>query len=1500
MLNTTNSNSEYLHNYIRKVAKQEQESVDTSNVYTGTIEAAQSGIYTIVLNQSDKSSSVLAIPIVTGDVYDKDDSVYLLRANTTATVNYFIVGKVNAIQEAFFNLTELERFNPNESKVDLVFENGNEIDIKDNESNIFDNIRNLGYFQLEMKITSKVEDNDKINIYLNYISESQYEAKFVFSSYEFIGQPGGDSYTLIQKKIFHLPSNIDIKNIRIEKVGDFSVGAMNIVAGSLLEVSAAYQNNIIVQNDRNYFEKEMPDVSNPLNTVTLTSKIYYNNKPLVGDTLQYYWFLKDDNAIDSESVDYVNIEGAGNGWRCLNTLTLATTADGQEIRLWDNKNNFITLNKKHFIVPNDLNEFVNFSNFVNKVKCIVKYFDNFIESDLIDIYNYDYEQFSTTLTASVDPIVIINREDAILLECKVANNNSKIDLNNFVYKYEWHLGNTILSNLKDGLIKIQDKSSTTLKEEDIQDNIREMENDIEEYYCKVSIYHKNDVIDGEVIEGKQPISEEISNTIQVTSAAAATDIQEEVQYKYYIADNHRVTFEENVQDSEDTELSKWSGDWDIYDNNVTNPIWTDGSFEVVFNDLNLFSNKDETKEYFVYYTKRTIVRQGLEILRKETGSFPQIARSVIYLNGWRNHRIEDSINQLNTFNQLTKNGEDDGIYYAEIPELVKGNSTPVWGTIYYKRIATDSNIKYEPITLTETISFKATETYYVLNKDGSYSMVAKSEKYNSNTDYYKKINDTEYQKLVVNTQNFDITVAWPDDETGPFYENIDNRLFINATYIKSGTLEVNNKFYASIDQDDVKIAGFNVNEATLESKNGTVGLNSDNSDSNNIAIWAGIENGIEHSFQVTHDGKLKATDAEVKGRIIATELYIGESPDDFATTYQDDKDKTAQEIKEVLNTANTAISDARQAKQGAASALKTATNNTKDINELGETVKTLSSDTLPATYLKVVPEGSDSNMPNGYIAIKSKDDKDNPTDNPGMIFFNTNELIINSDNLKLNHDGDKYSEDYFEIDTDPLKLKTIKKVDSDEYSYSLAIDTDNFKLQDNTLTMKNGIIQNDSYSSTPLEKTIPWNTYLELLTKLDHNEQIDGYWYTLPTFLNKDGEYAPGYYDMTNLDHLSKIWSTKAEYNKYQYFAYITCISYNGELNIIKPEIDLNGYTVSFDLQKEIENNSDNYKLYNYKITVVPKEGENKFYSEKRLDLLNKHTYVNSVFPLLVKGAAISLGDPTNGTFIHFPHFQVDKRGNLFATNATLSGSISATAGTIGGFHIAKDHLADGEPNSDGSTDDHSVMLSPGLKKNEGDDAGYVFWAGRRKPEGDDSSRPFWIKNDGSFNSTKGTIGGWQINETFFSNLQQTVGLSSGTGGAAFWAGNETARKAPFYVSITGDLKATSAVFDNKISVVAERGNVAGTVDTVDISSTAIRIYQVPSESAEIVWMTEITPMGIINGTKKKTNIGDSSSEWETKSGATGNVTVVTEVPLVGQEETIKLCFVNGLFIGTA
>lgn len=1070
MLNTTNSNSEYLHNYIRKVAKQEQESVDISSVYTGTIEAAQSGIYTIVLNQSDNSSSVLAIPIVSGDIYDRDDSVYLLRANTTATVNYFIVGKVNAIQEAFFNLTELERFNPNESKVDLSFGSNDFISISEDANNIFNSINALGYFQLEVKITSKVEDGAKIIIYLNYTDKSHYGAKFVFSSYEFIGQPGGNNYTLVQKKIFHLSSNINIKNIRIEKVGDFSVAAMNIVAGSLLEVSAAYQNDIVVQNDRNYFEKEIPNVSNPLNTVTLTSKIYYNNKPLVGEALQYYWFLKDDSAVDPISSDYYNIEGAGNGWRCLNTFTSATTADEEKIRLWDNKNNFIVLNKT--------NEFVNFSNFVNKVKCIVKYFDNFIESDLIDIYNYDYEQFSAILQSTVDNNILAYKDDKIILQCEVLNDNEKIDNSKYSIEYRWYIKgrnadesdlNITAKNEKNE--DILTYSSLTIYDSAYTNTLQKGEYKLakgkteEEFYCVVTIIPKGT---------KEGYHSEQTNIVKVRSNAAAADITQSTEYKYYISNEHNITFKQGVK-QEEGQLSEWNGDWEI---NIKDAIWVGPvgvDYNTVFSSFDIFKQYKEDEEQFVYYTQRSVWRERDEVFKTENWSFPQIARSVININGWKNHRVGDNVNQLNTFNQLSDNGKEDGIYYADIAKITT-DDTPDWGTKYYERnVSPDGEISYTLISLEANIHFKKDQDYYIYNSEKEqYELVLSNTDYDKSTEYYEKINDNEYQKLIVNTQNFDITnVAWPSNKAGPFYTNIDNKLLINASYIRSGTLEVKDKFYASIDQEDVRIAGFNVNETTLESKNGSVGLNSDNSDLSNIAIWAGTKNGEKHPFQVTHEGKLNATEANIEGTIRATELYIG--------------------------TSQTSLIQA----------------------------------------------------------------------NSNILGFNSDNFYIYSNNLKLNY-NEGYSKGYFKIETTNFGID----------------ETGNARIA-GTIEATSGRIG-------------------------DNDKKI----------LICDGEWL----------------------------------------------------------------------LYN-------------------------------------------------------ENFSVSEDGILNANNAIIEGTINASGGTIGGFHIAGDHLADGEDN-DGNTDNHLVMLSPGLKKNEGDDAGYVFWAGQRKPGGDDSSRPFWIKNDGSFNSTKGTIGNVSIEDS--------------------------------------------------------------------------------------------------------------------------------------------------------
>lgn len=307
--------------------------------------------------------------------------------------------------------------------------------------------------------------------------------------------------------------------------------------------------------------------------------------------------------------------------------------------------------------------------------------------------------------------------------------------------------------------------------------------------------------------------------------------------------------------------------------------------------------------------------------------------------------------------------------------------------------------------------------------------------------------------------------------------------------------------------------------------------------------------------------------------------------------------------------------------------------------------------------------------------------------------------------------------------------------------------------------------------------------------------------------------------------------------------------------------------------QKEAE---DYYWEKNYYMNILPSQ----------VDVKILYSYYPQSLKV-VSGGIISFPKNSN-PFLAFPKFQVQP-----------DGGINSTSGKIGGFHITENHLADGEINENGSTDNHLVMFSPGLtKKSGGVERTYVFWAGQQTTTSNDSSRPFWITKSGYLFASQGNIGGWEINESSFLNSTQTIGLSS-SGDAAFWAGNATAAQAPFLVTQGGNLKATSAVFDNNISIVAQRGNTAGTVDSVEISSTAIRIYQEPSANADIIWMTEITPQGIISGTKKKTDIGNTTSDWLTTVGETQDVSVVIKSSTFNDDKKITLQFSNGLFIGT-
>lgn len=86
--------------------------------------------------------------------------------------------------------------------------------------------------------------------------------------------------------------------------------------------------------------------------------------------------------------------------------------------------------------------------------------------------------------------------------------------------------------------------------------------------------------------------------------------------------------------------------------------------------------------------------------------------------------------------------------------------------------------------------------------------------------------------------------------------------------------------------------------------------------------------------------------------------------------------------------------------------------------------------------------------------------------------------------------------------------------------------------------------------------------------------------------------------------------------------------------------------------------------------------------------------------------------------------FGVTTSGDLYASNANISGTINALKGTIGRFNITDTYLRTG-------SDDTCT----GMGENQ------AFWAGSN----DSNNAPFHVGYDGSIYSIKGSVGGWNI-----------------------------------------------------------------------------------------------------------------------------------------------------------
>lgn len=160
------------------------------------------------------------------------------------------------------------------------------------------------------------------------------------------------------------------------------------------------------------------------------------------------------------------------------------------------------------------------------------------------------------------------------------------------------------------------------------------------------------------------------------------------------------------------------------------------------------------------------------------------------------------------------------------------------------------------------------------------------------------------------------------------------------------------------------------------------------------------------------------------------------------------------------------------------------------------------------------------------------------------------------------------------------------------------------------------------------------------------------------------------------------------------------------------------------------------------------------------------------------QGSFLNLGD---GSFTS-PNLSWDSNGNLIAKNANLSGEITATKGSIAGWTIISDK-----------------MYTTGSGKYTGIGkygSAYAFWAGATSNDNGNSA-VFKVSHTGKLTATdadisgkitaiNGTIGKYEITDTYLKTGSGSTCSGIGSDDCAFWAGGTNSKDSNFVVSYDG------------------------------------------------------------------------------------------------------------------
>ena len=736
---------------------------------------------------------------------------YLMNGN-----NDLAFELLEKVEDKTFSLTLEDRFIPDQEKP-LFFINNTIEYTYDSNSDGIKLIQQTGTFKIVFKATNKTNNTQqnygiKVDIANEY---GQILKTFYFDTRSFIGQPFNCDQ-LTQSKIFYIEdeticptqSSTESFNKVIDKIiitafgidSNIKIEECKLYTGSLIEVETYLRVNTTIDANKDYFAKELPG-NNFIDSIKLKAELYNNSHKIVDSRTRYYWLVENDDVKNSTSEGFLNIQGAGVNWYCLNSFDYIDIVPDDniatKIKVWKATSSSIEIDQ----TKKDL-----FKKYENKVKCIVKYGDNIVESKQFKIYNFAKESFSIEIENLSHTDLIITSKDVINLKATIFLNEegekrvfTNTD-NKYIINYQWYIENyeetSKLNGYTTALINIQDKVNESLSttvdiegEEDPEAALvnYEIPNSTVNLLCKVAFkaYAYIKTTDTNPKKGVTYYTKDINGVFEAFTGSAfaqgieyyiyaLTTIYEEAvesptrinsviyteaiitattEYKYHLDTRSCLIFSKKYTDGADGAAWEWSP----YENFTW--VTENASYAGIFENFNYFTDTNlQTDNWYIYYTTRVVWTETKgnysNRLRTEDWTYPILARQVGW-NGreWVNLKIGPSIDKLNTFNQLTHGEKNDGVYYQESgDEIDTTKNTPNPNIKYYKKVnGTGDTINYVPI------------------------------------------------ELIIETDEDGKQIAfWPAETPAKVYANIKDRLFINATYIQAGVLRVGDRFYADI------------------------------------------------------------------------------------------------------------------------------------------------------------------------------------------------------------------------------------------------------------------------------------------------------------------------------------------------------------------------------------------------------------------------------------------------------------------------------------------------------------------------------------------------------------------------------------------------------------------------------------------------------------------------------------------------------------------------------